>query len=318
MLDSFLNSCADYALNALGQELANESLKAFSTNNGNIPKWQKAIEDIDSFEKSDLSYHAPYINIQSESDNYRQLENSFKQLIPWRKGPYQIGNIVIDSEWSGNLKWDRVFPHIRPLKNKIVLDVGAGNGYFTFLMALSGANLVIGLEPFLLFNYQFQAIRCMIRKPPNAYVLPLRLEQAPDISAFDTIFSMGVLYHQRDHMLHLHKLKKMLKKDGELILETLVIEDDKVDELIPNDRYARMRNVWRIPSISIICSWIEEAGFSSTKLVDINQTSVNEQRATPWIGKNAKSLADFLDSEDQNFTVEGYPAPKRATFICRN
>jgi len=317
-LDSFLNSCSRSALSSVAQKLVDDSIKAFSANNGNIPKWQKAIEDINAFGKSNYSYIPPYIDIQFKSNDCSRLEGPFKQLTPWRKGPYKIGGMSIDSEWNGDLKWKRIAPHINSLENKVVLDVGSGNGYFTFIMAMSGAKLVLGLEPFLLFNYQFKAIRCIMKEPPNAFVLPLKIEQMPDIKAFDSIFSMGVLYHQKDHMLHLNKLNKMLKKDGELILESLVIEDKKNHELVPNGRYARMRNVWRIPSISTIYSWIEDAGFSSIKLVDINQTSTNEQHSTPWIGDDAKSLQDFLDSKDQNFTVEGHPAPKRATFICRN
>jgi tRNA (mo5U34)-methyltransferase len=73
-----------------------------------------------------------------------------------------------------------------------------------------------------------------------------------------------------------------------------------------------------IPTISKLKSWLEDAGFSYIKLVDINKTSTKEQRSTPWIGNNSKSLKDFLDQKNQDLTVEGYPAPKRATFICRN
>jgi tRNA (mo5U34)-methyltransferase len=244
------------------------------------------------------------------------LEQSLKQLTPWRKGPYQIGNLHLDSEWRGDMKWDRLVPHIQPLKGKTVLDVGSGNGYFTYKMVMAGAQLALGIEPFLLFNYQFQAIRTLINNPPNAFVLPLRLQDMPDEAIFDTVFSMGVLYHQKDHMAHLHKLKKMLTEGGELVLETLIIDTKDGDLIIPEDRYARMRNVWCLPSTETLNTWLTKAGFNNIQLVDVNQTTSEEQRATHWIGDNTQSLKDFLDPNDANLTIEGLPAPKRAIFIC--
>jgi tRNA (mo5U34)-methyltransferase len=285
-------------------------------NNGNIPSWENAISEIKNQNSGVLNYVAPYLNINSNNIDVSTLEQSLKQLMPWRKGPYQIGNLHLDSEWRGDMKWDRLASHIQPLKGKTVLDVGSGNGYLTYKMVMAGAKLALGIEPFLLFNYQFQAIRTLINNPPNAFVLPLRLEDMPDDAIFDTVFSMGVLYHQKDHMMHLHKLKKMLSGGGELVLETLVIDTKDGDQIIPEDRYARMRNVWCLPSTETLNTWLTKAGFNNIQLVDVNQTTSEEQRATHWIGDNTQSLKDFLDPNDANLTIEGLPAPKRAIFIC--
>ncbi|HIF47692.1 tRNA 5-methoxyuridine(34)/uridine 5-oxyacetic acid(34) synthase CmoB, partial [Candidatus Thioglobus sp.] len=173
------------------------------------------------------------------------------------------------------------------------------------------------IEPFLLFNYQFQAIRSLISSPPNAFILPLKLEQMPNESIFDTVFSMGVLYHQKDHSLHLQQLKNVMSKGGELVLETLVIDNKYGDQIIPEDRYARMRNVWCLPSTDTLHTWLKQAGFSDIKLVDATKTTPEEQRATHWIGDNTQSLQDFLDPNDDNLTIEGLPAPKRVIFVCQ-
>ena len=85
-------------------------------------------------------------------------------------------------------------------------------------------------------------------------LLPLRLEEIPSMPIFDSVFSMGVLYHQRDHMLHLSALKEMMTQNSELILETLIIDGDKGDSLIPEGRYANMRNVHYLPSIDSLKS----------------------------------------------------------------
>ena len=188
MLDDFSKQCLESKLSKICKDLVEASAQALSVNNGNIPRWEKAIELIKAQPQGSVQYATPYLKINSQNIDKEPLESSLKQLMPWRKGPYQIGNLQLDSEWRGDMKWDRVTPHIKPLKDKTVLDVGAGNGYFTYLMALSGAKITLGIEPFLLFNYQFQAIRSLIHNPPNAFVLPLKLEQIP--------------YKDRDHALY--------------------------------------------------------------------------------------------------------------------
>ncbi len=315
MINNFSKQCAQSKLSPIHDELLSAAKQALTVNNGNIPKWESAIDEIKKHSKGVVHYQAPYININA-TDN-ATLQTSLKKLMPWRKGPYQIGNLKLDSEWRGDMKWDRVSPHIQPLQGKTVLDVGAGNGYFTYLIALSGAKIALGIEPFLLFNYQFKAIHTLINNPPNAFVLPLKLEQMPNRALFDTVFSMGVLYHQKDHLLHLQQLKSLLVEDGELVLETLVIDKKQGAQIIPKARYARMRNVWCLPSTETLHTWLEKTGFKNIKLLDVTKTTPEEQRATHWIGDNTQSLKDFLDPNDSNLTVEGLPAPQRAVFICQ-
>ncbi len=316
MLDAFSQHCQHSVLSPFCQELLTLSKESLSVNNGNIPKWQAALDEIKLQPNGEATYQAPYLKINTTDVDNSALQLALKQLTPWRKGPYQIGSLKLDSEWRGDMKWSRIAPHIKPLAGKTVLDVGAGNGYFGYLMAMAGASTVLGVEPFLLFNYQFQAIHSLINNPPNAFILPLRLEQMPDASVFDTVFSMGVLYHQKDHMAHLRKLKSMMTDDGELVLETLVIDAKHAAQIIPQDRYAKMRNVHCLPSTDTLRTWLLEAGFNNVKLVDVNQTTVDEQRATHWIGDNTQSLKDFLDPNNSDLTIEGLPAPRRAIFIC--
>ncbi len=303
-------------LSPICDQLVELSNQAFSVNNGNIPKWEQAIADIQQIKSGKATFKHPYVYIDTQVD-IENLTQSLKQLMPWRKGPYQIGNLALESEWRGDMKWDRIKDHIKPLAGKSVLDVGSGNGYFTYLMAMQGAEITVGIEPFLLFNYQFQAIRTLISQPLKAYVLPLKLGQMPEGSSFDSVFSMGVLYHQKDHMLHLKQLIEVMTDNGELILETLIIDQQHGDQIIPEDRYARMRNIWCLPSTDTLHTWLQTAGFKNIKLVDVTKTMPEEQRATYWIGDNTQSIKDFLDPNDGNLTIEGLPAPKRAVFICQ-
>jgi tRNA (mo5U34)-methyltransferase len=156
----------------------------------------------------------------------------------------------------------------------------------------------------------------MIESPLNALLLPVKLEDMPKKPIFDTVFSMGVLYHQRDHMAHLSQLHEMMVPDAELVLETLVVEDPEDCILVPKGRYAQMRNVYSIPSIKTLKSWLNNANFNNIRVVNISKTTTAEQRKTPWIGENGASLEDFLDPLDDSLTIEGYPAPVRAIVLC--
>ena len=306
----------DFSLKKISKKCLEISNQSYQVNNGNIPKWSQAIDIIDSLPKGKLSLKQPYININHDSIDSESLLNALQKLTPWRKGPFKINDLTLESEWDGDMKWQRITKHIKPLINKRVLDVGAGNGYFTLRMAMKGAKRALGIEPFLLFNYQFRAIKSMIESPLNALLLPIRLEDIPKIAIFDTVFSMGVLYHQRDHMAHLSQLREMMAPDAELVLETLVVESADNFILVPEGRYANMRNVYSIPSIKTLKSWLKDANFNNARVVDVSKTTTVEQRKTPWIGENAASLEDFLDPLDDSLTIEGYPAPTRAIVIC--
>ena len=316
--DEFKVFFDDLQLKKIADQCLRTSLNAFNVNNGNIPKWTIALDALKAMPKGEIELNEPYISINQNSLDSEIIVSAFKKLLPWRKGPFMFNNLKLESEWQGDLKWKRLQNHITPLKNRRVLDVGAGNGYFTLRMAMEGAKKVLGIEPFLLFNYQYAAIKSLIGNEINAMLLPIRLEEMPKSAIFDSVFSMGVLYHQRTHMEHLLQLKDIMAPGAELILETLVVEGPKGYMLIPEGRYAQMRNVHCLPSVETLKSWLADANFNNIKVVDISKTSPKEQRRTEWIGDNAASLEDFLDPSDSSLTKEGHPAPTRVIIICHN
>ena len=295
-----------------------ESHSALQLKNGNMEKWSVALELIKCEKKTIARFIKPYINIEKGYVNQELLVGGLSKLMPWRKGPFLIGDLALESEWRSDMKWHRLEQYITPLKGRKVLDVGAGNGYFTLRIALEEAILALGIEPFLLFNYQFKAIKSLISNCTNAHLLPIRLEQMAPAPIFDTVFSMGVLYHQKEHLLHLQQLKKMMTVAGELVLETLIVEGDKNHALVPQGRYAKMRNVHCLPSVEKLKSWLKEANFKKIKVVNICKTTIQEQRKTKWIGKDSASLEDFLNPLDDNLTIEDHPAPKRVIVIASN
>jgi tRNA (mo5U34)-methyltransferase len=242
------------------------------------------------------------------------LAEQLLQFKPWRKGPFDIHGVYIDSEWRSDLKWDRLKDHIAPLQDRLVLDVGCGNGYYAWRMQAAGARAVLGLDPTLLYVVQYCVLRHFMPALP-VFVLPLPLEDMPDgLQAYDTVFSMGVLYHRRSPLEHLQLLQRCLRSGGELVLETLVVDGDAETVLAPENRYAHMKNVYAIPSCAALQLWLQNCGFSNIRLLDVTPTTPAEQRVTAWSG--TASLQNFLDPADPTRTVEGYPAPQRALLLA--
>jgi len=193
--------------------------------------------------------------------------------------------------------------------------VGCGSGYHCWRMRGEGAAFVVGIDPSALFLTQFHTVKRYVPDEP-VHFLPLKSEDLPPrLEAFDTVFSMGVFYHRKAPFDHLEELKNALRTGGELVLETLVVEGDANTLLLPEDRYAQMRNVWLLPSPEMLVRMVQRIGFEDVRVVDLNRTSTEEQRSTEWM--RFHSLGEFLDPNDPSKTVEGYPAPLRAVLVAR-
>ncbi len=285
-------------------------------NNGNLLRWWQAYTALPEItaDTVDLAQVGAGGTLSAELQS--QLTAALQGLHPWRKGPFDLFGVHIDTEWRSDWKWQRVVPHISPLQNRRVLDVGCGNGYFSWRMAAQGARLVVGIDPNWLFMVQFLALQKYLGTDWPVYLLPFPMEALPRRQqAFDTVFSMGVFYHRRSPFDHLAELADCLRAGGELVLETLVIEGRRETALVPGERYARMRNVWFIPSSATLCDWLARAGFEDCRVVDESVTTIDEQRATEWM--TFESLDKCLNPDNPALTVEGYPAPRRAVVIAQ-
>lgn len=248
------------------------------------------------------------------SEQKRRLHEGLFALKPWRKGPYQIFDTFIDTEWRSDWKWQRVSPHLSNLKGRKVLDIGCGTGYHCWRMLGDGADYVLGIDPSMRFMVQHMAIQKYANNS-NFDFLPIGIEDMPtDMPLFDTVFSMGVLYHRRNPINHIIELSNLTKPGGEVVLETLIIDEIEGGILTPDDRYAQMRNVWSITTVDKTIELMHDAGLKNVRCADQNVTSLDEQRRTEWM--QFHSLKEFLDPNDIGKTIEGYPAPKRGLFIA--
>ncbi|EWG99357.1 tRNA 5-methoxyuridine(34)/uridine 5-oxyacetic acid(34) synthase CmoB [Halomonas sp. BC04] len=287
---------------------------------GDLPAWEKAVAKLPPLpEARDVHLDSDTVTVDCELDDSqrRQCENLLRKLMPWRKGPYRLAGIHIDTEWRSDWKWQRVAPHLADLRGRRVLDVGGGSGYHAWRMAGAGATFVLVIDPSPRFYYQFQALRHFVGDADGGrtHFLPVGIEDVPEkLGFFDTVFSMGVLYHRPAPLEHLLQLRDALRPGGELVLETLVVEGDETTVLLPGERYAAMPNVYFLPSSRALCQWLERCGFDNVRVVEEAVTSLDEQRTTEWM--TFQSLADFLDPRDPTRTREGYPAPRRAVVMA--
>ena len=289
-----------------------------SGHHGDAARWLNALATLPDVMPSASSFGAT-VKIGAPEDlsavQSEPLITALSDLHPWRKGPFEFFGAHIDTEWRSDWKWDRVSAGIGTLDGARILDIGAGNGYYGWRMLAAGAQFVLGIDPTIAFNMQYHAAAHFLPTAAQTNVLlPLRLEELPSGPRFDCIFSMGVIYHRRDPQAHLLKICEHLEPGGRVILETLIVESESKTGLVPDGRYARMRNVWMVPTTELVESWLLEAGLVQPEVISIERTTIEEQRSTAWM--TFESLAASLDPVNPKLTVEGHPAPIRAVFIA--
>ena len=291
-----------------------QSLPRFSEQyHGDFSRWAAALETLP--QAGDVRWHGEaHVRLSAEQPpDAGRLKTALTELMPWRKGPFDLFGLHVDTEWRSDWKWSRIAGAC-PWQGTRVLDVGCGNGYFGWRALAAGAELVIGIDPTLLFCMQHQTINHYANEARH-WVLPLRCEELPkpELPAFDRVLSLGVLYHRREPLNHLAELYRQLLPDGVLLLETLIVESG--EDLAPaasKQRYANMRNVWHVPRITTVEGWLSDAGFADIACIDVSVTTTEEQRPTPWM--TFESLPNWLDPADPSLTIEGFPAPRRAVF----
>jgi tRNA (mo5U34)-methyltransferase len=285
---------------------------------GDLPGWLECLANLPQTSPSAVELN-PAIQIGRHADlsasEHEQLLDSLRRFIPWRKGPFGLFGHHIDSEWRCELKWQRLAPIVQELAGEAVLDVGSGNGYYCLRLAGAGARLALGVDPHLPYVMQFWLLKRYLQQTP-AFVLPVSLEQLPEsLPHFDTVMSMGVIYHRRSPLDHLTQLARMLRPGGRLIMETIVVDGKAGTSLTPEGKYARMPNVWFLPTVDTLSLWLKRSRFSQIELLDLGPTTIEEQRPTEWMP--FASFDEALDPDNPALTVEGYPAPQRAVMVAR-
>ena len=275
----------------------------------NIVPYQEAIKALPDFTSVEVSLgDRVSVDIKDLSATHaEQIKETALLMKPWRKGPFEINELFIDSEWQSQIKYNLLEPHF-DLKDKVVGDIGCNNGYYLFRMLSQKPKKLIGFDPSAIYYSQFQFLNHFIKSEITYELLGVEHVEFYE-HKFDTLFCLGVLYHRSDPVAMLKSLYKGLNKGGELILDTFMIDGEEEICLTPRDRYSKIPNIYFVPTVNALKNWCYRAGFESVEVLETMVTEHHEQRKTEWI--DTQSLEDFLDPDDPTKTVEGYPAPKR-------
>lgn len=315
-LENWIESHRNSALSPLFRnykEIQNELLT------GNSPRWIKAFAELPEMPGCCLGFSEGKVCIQPPAEISPEIRNllhsALMNLRPWRKGPFSFADIVVDTEWRSDMKWQRLLDAGVQLTDKKVLDIGCGNGYYMWRMLEQNPASVLGVDPSTLFFYQFHAVLNYIQAQRIAFY-PGGIDELDGVTSyFDSVFAMGILYHRPSPVETLKQIAAVMQPGAELWLETLTIEGSGQYCLSPLPRYAKMRNVYFLPTDDCLENWLETSGFENNELISVDVTQNAEQRKTEWI--LSQSLEDFLEPGNPNQTVEGYPAPRRSLWKAR-
>lgn len=267
-----------------------------------IPKCE--LTDIKVAYKDCISIEIPHIRAES----FTLVCEVARALIPWRKGPFKINDLEIVSEWNSAIKYNLLAPHL-DLEDKVLGDIGCNNGYYMFRALKQSPKKILGFDPMPLCFLQYKFLQFFTNDMRLNFELLGVEELGYFTNSFDTMLCLGVLYHRKSPLDSIKLVYSALKKGGEAVFDNLIIEGEEEIALCPKERYAKMPNVYFIPTLGTFINWLESCGFKEVLHISTLKTAFDEQRKTAW--SSGESLEDFLDSTGER-TIEGYPAPRRA------
>jgi len=130
----------------------------------NIKPYQEAILALPDYANVDvkLSDTVEVHIADLSSEGTSQIKETALLMKPWRKGPFGLNDLFIDSEWQSQIKYNLLKPHF-DLKDKIVGDIGCNNGYYLFRMLSQQPKKLIGFDPSAIYYSQFQFINHFVK-----------------------------------------------------------------------------------------------------------------------------------------------------------
>jgi len=282
-------------------------------NDPKLALYRDAVHNAPAITVDSKSYDKPAVSFDSDSkwddDTRSAFIRSLEAFIPWKKGPFSLFGIEIDSEWQSHLKWERLLPHIKSLDGKRVADIGCHNGYFMYRMLHENPALVVGFEPVAKHLLAFELLQSYAKEEKLFFELLGAEHMHLYEKFFDRVFCLGILYHHTDPIELLRKIHTSLCTGGQVIIDCQGIDGDEPVALMPQSRYAHAKGIWWLPTKSCLVHWLSRAKFKDIHVFFAEKLTSNEQRSTKWAPID--SLSSFLDPIDPNLTKEGYPAPWR-------
>lgn len=218
-----------------------------------------------------------------------------------------LGNGIVTPGTSGmDTASDRAMPDFA---GKTVLDIGAWDGYFSFLAERSGATRVVALDHYawgvdlVARTHYWNQCRAEGRLPDHTLdetefwqddlpgrrgfelakeVLGSKVEPVVgdymriDLSTlgrFDIVLYLGVLYHMREPLASLERVRQVVADGGFAVVETEALwlkglEEDSLMGFYPGDELSHDYGNWYAPNERALHGLCRAAGFSRVETIE--------------------------------------------------
>src|SRR5690606_27156100 len=139
-LASLVRTLTGTPLSAWAEQLPRRFAETLARGHGDLPRWQQALADLPALPARSVELAERFARDgDCDTAQRERLRAALMALSPWRKGPFELFGIHVDTEWRSDWKWARVAPHL-DLRGKRALAVGCGNGYYMWRMLGAGAD----------------------------------------------------------------------------------------------------------------------------------------------------------------------------------
>lgn len=187
--------------------------------------------------------------------------------VPYWWHTIKLGNLVTLGRVPLNFQdWvAQVIP--RDLIGKSVLDIGAWDGYFSFLAEQRGASRVVAIDKLVDHNAAgfMTAKEILNSKVEFIQMDVLDLDKLRE--EFDVVFFFGVFYHLMHPLLALEKIYEKTK--SLLLIETHVVSNQlPLMVFYEKDEYEGDSSNWWGPSVECVMAMCRSCGFARVEMVD--------------------------------------------------
>lgn len=201
------------------------------------------------------------------------------------------------------------FPIPADLRGKRVLDIGASDGYFSFLAEERGAEVVaIDAWP----RQGFFVAHELRNSKVEFHHMSLYDLDASTFGLFDIVFCFGVYYHLKKPVTAMERIALVTKEfaliESEVVPPTLV-ENMDFSVFHEMEQYVGDPSNWWVPTVANLLATVRAAGFPQANLVTI----YDHQRAIIRADKGPRTackvrdedIAIYIDSPQPNQVCPG-------------
>ena len=151
----------------------------------------------------------------SEREKHLELQKKIQDPRYFWHSPVDLGNGIVTGNSLKNRRFKRRLKLMqipKDLTGKTVLDIGAWDGYFSFEFERRGAKRVLAIDTFAWDNGGMESF-LLAKEQLKSKVEHMYLDVhdlSPDlIGKFDIVFFAGVLYHLKNPLVALNKIRQV-------------------------------------------------------------------------------------------------------------